>query len=237
MKLIRWQKPLSRRTFRSWKIPSHITKMYDIPDGISLDAVVQFGQESHGGPFRVNSGGEIQVGSTIAERIKIFARSHPAQSVRFSANAPSTTLIDIKTAEGELKDLPETEREAIRAARLGQGYFRAKLIQKYKGKCAVTGTAIPELLRASHIKPWRNSNNIERLSVDNGLLLIANLDAAFDARLISFSDTGKMLFHKRLGMNPQVALGIKKGSGLLKPLSPMQKKYLDQHRKAAGLQQ
>jgi predicted restriction endonuclease len=58
----------------------------------------------------------------------------------------------------------------------------------------ITDIQIPALLRASHIKPWRMSDNSERLDPENGLLLVANLDAAFDAGLLSFTDTGRMLF-------------------------------------------
>jgi hypothetical protein len=200
---------------------------------------LRFGRDSRAGHFRVSSGGELQVGAEIAEQIKSYAQSNPAESVGFSMEVPSSALSDIDQAKvkGEFKDVPETERDAIIAARLGQGSFRAGLMRAYKRKCAVTGTDVPELLRASHIKPWRDSNNAERLCVDNGLLLVANLDAAFDTKLISFSDTGRMLFHKRLGPRPYLTLGIKEGSSLNRPPSPTQKKYLKHHRKATGLKQ
>ena len=48
------------------------------------------------------------------------------------------------------------------------------------GRCAVTGLDLPLLLRASHIKPWRDSDNRERLDPYNGLLLSPSYDAAFD---------------------------------------------------------
>jgi putative restriction endonuclease len=69
----------------------------------------------------------------------------------------------------------------------------------WKGRCAVTGTNVAALLRASHIKPWRVSDNGERLDPENGLLLVANLDAAFDARLVSFRDEGTILSSPNLG--------------------------------------
>ena len=59
----------------------------------------------------------------------------------------------------------------------------------------MTGCENGALLRASHIKPWRNSDNHDRLYPYNGLLLAAHLDAAFDAGLISFSDEGRLLVH------------------------------------------
>jgi predicted restriction endonuclease len=81
---------------------------------------------------------------------------------------------------------------ALIDARLGQGKFRDDLFELWGG-CAVSGCKVSELLRASHVKPWRRCTNKERLDPDNGLLLGAHLDALFDAGLISFDDNGSML--------------------------------------------
>lgn len=58
--------------------------------------------------------------------------------------------------------------------------------------CAVTGVTSPEVIRASHIKPWRDSDNAERLDPYNGLPLVATWDALFDAGLITFTASGDM---------------------------------------------
>ena len=55
--------------------------------------------------------------------------------------------------------------------------------------CALTGLAIPEMLIASHIKPWRESSNEERLDPMNGLLLAAHADKLFDRFLMSFEES------------------------------------------------
>jgi len=104
------------------------------------------------------------------------------------------SIQDIKEyqATQEYGKIPETERESLIQSRIGQGQFRKKLIRYWKG-CAVTGFQALELLRASHIKPWRTSNNEERLEVYNGLLLLPNLDVAFDSGYISFTDDGKII--------------------------------------------
>ena len=57
-------------------------------------------------------------------------------------------------------------------------------MEYWDSKCAVTGLAIPELLKASHIKPWKDSTDEERLDIFNGLLLAPHLDAAFDRGFI-----------------------------------------------------
>jgi hypothetical protein len=75
-------------------------------------------------------------------------------------------IIDV--AEGadisELGNVKPTERLALILARRGQGLFRDKLEKIWDARCAVTKCSIREVLRASHIKPWRNSNNDERRS-------------------------------------------------------------------------
>ena len=56
-------------------------------------------------------------------------------------------------------------------------------------------------LEASHIKPWADSNDSERLDPNNGLLLTASLHKLFDAGLISFEDSGKMLVSSKLSQS------------------------------------
>ncbi|MDX1521473.1 MAG: HNH endonuclease signature motif containing protein, partial [Anaerolineae bacterium] len=83
----------------------------------------------------------------------------------------SNPFHEIEQYQITYQDLSDTEREAIIQSRIGQGKFRTMLIN-YWQCCAVTGCQNETLLRASHIKPWRNSKNEERLDVYNGLLLI-----------------------------------------------------------------
>ncbi|MCD7773089.1 MAG: HNH endonuclease [Ruminococcus sp.] len=97
----------------------------------------------------------------------------------------------------ESSKINKTEKEMLIKARTGQGIFRSSLIQKY-GKCIVTGIDDERLLIASHIKPWRLSNNIERLSPENGLLLSALYDKLFDSGLISFDENMRILISPQL---------------------------------------
>lgn len=100
----------------------------------------------------------------------------------------SGALQDIEEFKITHKELTETAREAIVQSRIGQGIFRDNLKKYWGEKCAITGCELVKTLKASHIKPWRCSNNIERLDVYNGLLLIPNLDSAFDYGYISFDN-------------------------------------------------
>lgn len=138
---------------------------------------------------------------------------------------PIQEIEDFKTI---YKDLPETERNSIVCSRIGQGEFRTNLI-KYWGKCAVTGCESIEVLKASHIKPWRISSNIERLDKFNGLLLVPNLDSAFDNGLISFGNEGKIIISKLLNYNDRNKLGIY-SELFLEKIETHHIKYLEYHR-------
>lgn len=59
--------------------------------------------------------------------------------------------------------LSETMKEAIVRARRGQGRYRNDLL-KIEHECRISHVRNPEYLIASHIKPWRHSDNDERLS-------------------------------------------------------------------------
>jgi hypothetical protein len=126
-------------------------------------------------------------------------------------------------------DVLETTRSVIAQARVGQGRFRRDLMVLWKDRCAVTGCDVPEALRASHCKPWRDSTHAERLDPTNGLLLSASLDALFDAGIIAFSDSGRMLVHPSLTLLRQRALGITPAP-LRGSLVPRQREFLQYHR-------
>lgn len=101
--------------------------------------------------------------------------------------------------EARLSAIPETERTREVRQRIGQDVFREALLDLWRGRCAVTGLAMaPELLRASHAKPWARATDSERLDPFNGLLLAAHLDAMFDTGLIAFDDEGQLLCSSRL---------------------------------------
>ena len=119
-------------------------------------------------------------------------------------NDPAAELLSELEA---LRALPETERQSLTLCRIGQGEFRAQLVSYWNG-CAVTRTNCIPLLKASHIKPWRTSNNIERLDVFNGLLLSPNIDTAFDTGHITFDSQGKIVLSKAITGTPAFQLHI-----------------------------
>ena len=125
----------------------------------------------------------------------------------------------------------ETTRDALVKARIGQGRWRRDLMRHWAGKCAVTGLEVEPLLRASHIKPWRDCNNTERLDVLNGLVLSPAYDAAFDAGLISFDDCGTIVVSPRLPTHQLLAAGIEEKAKLTAILDG-HRPYLAHHRES-----
>ncbi len=87
--------------------------------------------------------------------------------------------------------IDNTQKTTLVNTRVGQGKFREKLIKYWKG-CALTGYPSTQFLVASHIKPWRAANDQERLDTYNGILLLPNLDKAFDLGYISFTEKGQI---------------------------------------------
>jgi putative restriction endonuclease len=124
-----------------------------------------------------------------------------------------------------------TEVERLVRQRVGQDIYRQSQLDYWGGACAVTGIALPELLRASHAKPWAEcDSDDERLDVFNGFLLAAHLDALFDRHLMTFDPTGRALFSPRLDPQTRTLLGID-GDLRLRWISPEHYLYLSLHRK------
>ena len=119
----------------------------------------------------------------------------------------------------------DTEKENLIKCRICQGKFRDQLIEYWNG-CSITGFKNINLLVASHIKPWRDSSNTERLDVYNGLLLTPNLDKLFDKGYISFNDNGEILISKDL--IDYKMLGVKKDMKVI--IEERHKRYLEFHR-------
>jgi len=152
--------------------------------------------------------------------------STPVESISIacgSSDAIESDLLEV----GQL-DVSSTTRSALVDARLGQGRFRRELLRRWNGACSVTGCRVGAVLRASHCKPWRISDNRERLDSNNGLILTANLDALFDAGMISFDDHGGMLMADVLLAQERSLLGLP--ASLLRLPSQKLQHYLSIHR-------
>jgi hypothetical protein len=125
-------------------------------------------------------------------------------------------------------DVDETMKQRLVNARLGQGGFREALIEIWDGKCALTECNIQPVLRASHIKAWRASNNRERLDPANGLLLAASIDALFDKCLITFTASGRVKANPSLSKEGLANLGLRPGHRV--ELDKRTERYMGWHR-------
>jgi len=160
-------------------------------------------------------------GSVYAE---VLARLPVDAVVGTSANRSEEDDIDSEIA----RDIPVTDRQAMVKARVGQGIFRDQVLSLWSYQCAVTGCGIQEVLRASHIKPWSESTDEERLDPYNGLPLLATLDALFDKHLIAFDSKGKMLISSELD-NPERELLLPRKRRLLRVPDGRSARYLKDH--------
>jgi HNH endonuclease len=125
---------------------------------------------------------------------------------RLAMSLPEAPLDRFKAKTVNLPRATEAERMVIQ--RIGQDVFRDALMEYWGGCCPMTGITEGGLLRASHIVPWADCTDAQRLDVHNGLLLSALWDAAFDRGLISFSDDGTVLASAQLSETARKALGI-----------------------------
>ena len=160
-----------------------------------------------------------------------FAKQNFPKIVKFAEsqnyeifNLDDDLLNDIEEIIGEKISI-NTEKENLIKCRIGQGEFRDKLIKHWQG-CSVTGLEQNDILIASHIKPWSQSDNEERLDPFNGLLLLPTLDKLFDKGYISFDDNGSILISKLL-TNYDI-LGINEDMKI--KIEEEHKKYLNYHR-------
>lgn len=131
--------------------------------------------------------------------------------------------------------IPETTRQAVVLARRGQGLFKQRVMEIERA-CRITGVTRQEHLRASHCKPWRDSNNEERLDGENGLLLTPNADHLFDRGFIGFEDNGDVLVSPVAHVDSLTRMGLNSSRVInVGNFSQGQRRYLEFHRESVLL--
>lgn len=170
-------------------------------------------------------------GTTSARDRDGIQKSVPELPVASAASStPESIAADLVAIVNDQSTNP-TEKETLVSARLGQGSFRRDVLKRWGQRCSVTASSTLEVIRASHIKPWRVSNDQERLDANNGLALVANLDALFDAGLISFDPFGTLIVSPQLDAAERQQFGLSGQSlHLRKEPSAATEVYLLYHR-------
>lgn len=114
-------------------------------------------------------------------------------------NLTGLALFDASPEHGakplsSLTDRSKTTRE--------RAFFKKAVAANYNGACCITGVSTGALLIASHIKPyWRCRTEQERTTPENGLLLNAIHDMAFDKGYITIDK--KLRIHVSTALNDQ----------------------------------
>ena len=166
--------------------------------------------------------GKLLIALLRMEADPIFASPLPEIPV------PDESLLTDLQEIGKISAIPETQRIQLSKARVGQGLFRNR-VMLLDPSCRVTGVRDPRLLIASHIKPWRECSNEERLDGHNGIMLSPHVDALFDAHLISFENSGKMLVHPTLPDDVLHRWSLRRDTEVER-FVPEQAKFLEHHR-------
>lgn len=172
-----------------------------------------------------------RIGSEVAAILQTATALRDAERV---SPAPEPALQEWELREEvRIRDsysINETTRLALIEARRGQGIFRQNL-QRVERACRVTRVERAEHLIASHIQPWRDCSNDQRLDGENGLLLTPTVDHLFDKGFISFENDGATIISpvadraslQRMGIDPAKPPHV--GA-----FSTGQQRFLDYHR-------
>lgn len=121
-----------------------------------------------------------------------------------------------------------TERSGLVSSRVGQGAYRKSVIYHWNGKCAVTQFDKLEILIASHIVPWAEATDVERLDKYNGILLSPVYDALFDRHLISFDHHGKIMLSESIESSAYERIGVT-GKEKIRMLEENNLPYIERH--------
>ncbi|UGQ49310.1 HNH endonuclease [Massilia endophytica] len=141
-----------------------------------------------------------RIDHTLANAVIELIGPSYASTLRLLEGAVDWIELAADRVEAAIKgrtDIGVTEKEQLVKSRRGQGLFKANVRLNEKS-CRVTGITDPRHLRASHIKPWKDSTDEEKLNGCNGLLLAPHVDHLFDRGLLSFRSNGDMLVSPRL---------------------------------------
>lgn len=122
-----------------------------------------------------------------------------------------------------------TSKDIITAIRIGQNQFRKKLITSLR-KCPITGIDDIRVLTASHIKPWTQATNQERLDVSNGFLFSPTFDRLFDRGIISFSNDKNLLVSKSFSEKNLIRLNLRHNQIIQDLPITGREEYLEYHR-------
>lgn len=193
-----------KRNYLSWL--RYVNELYSVDyDNLNsedVDNIFQRLRETQSARERYTSNSAVfDIRSALNKYLAFIAQNENIPSIV----SDISSIIDAGSTSGK------TEIET----RLGQGKYRQGVIALWR-RCAVTEIDRIDLLVASHIKPWNQSTNSERIDPNNGLLLSPTLDKLFDRGYISFTDGGDLIISPLLEERDLQKVGINNSMKLYK---------------------
>lgn len=116
-----------------------------------------------------------------------FAIEAQQAASTFGATVEIESAVGDTSMPDENADYTGNNKAVLTTTRVGQNFFRRSVLSAYDYRCCITGLAIPKLLVASHIVPWRD-DEANRLNPRNGLCLSILHDKAFDVGIITIAE-------------------------------------------------
>lgn len=227
-----WDLELPRESewlgFASTQVPLRIW-LTTFQDAVYLAAFSQLQVARALGEYGTPLTSPLPEGAAAGRSVTAYESLRPLlrRAFQLSKSLPDEPL---RAFEKQIAGLPRTtEAECVVVQRVGQNILREALLAFWEGRCALTGLAVPELLRASHIKPWAVSTDAERLDVFNALLLAPHLDAAFDKGFITVEDGGAVVVSAALDAQSRRLIGLE-GALRVTSLHERHRQYLAWHR-------
>jgi HNH endonuclease len=142
--------------------------------------------------------------------IDLAEATYPDASIPAGPEPPAEVIAEEEAELANLEgrtDIGDVERTQLVKARRGQGIFRTN-VRMNESRCRVTGITDKAHLRASHIKPWKDCTDAEKVHGCNGLLLAPQVDHLFDRGWISFTNDGDLIVAEDMNSEVLGAWGV-----------------------------
>ncbi len=121
--------------------------------------------------------------------------------------------------------------------RSGQNIFRMMVANNFDRRCCITGLAVPNLLVASHILPWAESDPYQKTDPSNGLYLNRLHDGLFDRHQMYIDEDMRVQYVDSICHEDETfdrMLGPYEGQRIREPVrTSISEAYLAEHRAIA----
>lgn len=170
-----------------------------------------------------------EISLELANVLLTLSQSTMTQVIEDLSDPIASVDEELSNLEVKLKQLEgDPYKIQIVKSRRGQGIFKSN-VRVFESECRVTKVKQIKHLRASHIKPWRDSTDSEKIDGNNGLLLAPHIDHLFDRGFISFNKNGALLIASKLEPDVLRKWSIDKTSDI-GTFNAAQSAYLEFHR-------